>query len=40
MENLVGGELRRRCEELFGKRYGPQELQRRAAAIKRQTKKK
>jgi hypothetical protein len=31
MENLVGGELRQRCEELFRKRYGHQELQRRAA---------
>lgn len=38
MENLVGGGLRQRCEELFRKRYGHQELQRRAV-IKRQTKK-
>ena len=26
MENLIDEELRRRCEELFGKRYGLHEL--------------
>jgi hypothetical protein len=39
MENLVGGELQRRCKELLRKRYGHRELQLRAAT-KRQTKKK
>ena len=39
MENLVGRELRGRCEDLFGKGYGNQELRKRAA-IKQQTKKK
>jgi hypothetical protein len=38
MENLVGEELRRRSEELFGKRYGHLELQKRAA-MRQQTKK-
>ena len=31
MENLVGGELKRGCKELFRKRYGHRELQMRAA---------
>jgi hypothetical protein len=39
MENLVGEELRRRCEKLFGKRYGHQEMQR-GAVFTRQTKEK
>jgi hypothetical protein len=38
-ENLVGGELQRRCKELLRKSYGHRELQQRAAT-KRQTKKK
>lgn len=39
IEHLAGGEPRRRCEQLFGERYGHQELQRRMATIK-QTKKR
>ncbi|KAJ9493609.1 hypothetical protein H2202_010925 [Exophiala xenobiotica] len=37
-DNIVGEELRQRCEELFMTRYGHQELQK--AVIKRQTTKK
>lgn len=39
MEKVAGDELRRRCEELFGKWYGHQEVQMRAV-IKRQTRTK
>lgn len=39
IKNLVGRELRRRCEELFGKRYGHQGLRRRTSAMKWQAKK-
>lgn len=40
MDSLVGGELRQRCEQLFGKSYGRKELQSRTAAMKQQIKKK
>jgi len=40
IDSLVGGELRQRCEQLFRKRYGRKELQRRTAAMKQQIKKK
>ncbi|KAK5263136.1 hypothetical protein LTR96_011438 [Exophiala xenobiotica] len=40
MDSLAGGELRQRCEQLFGKRYGRKELQRRTVGSMRQTQKK
>ncbi|OCT49039.1 hypothetical protein CLCR_05223 [Cladophialophora carrionii] len=39
IDSIIGRELRRRCEQHFEMRYGQKELQRRTAAIKRQTKK-